>query len=125
MLALATRFVTGSEMNVIEAQDKFHGKFFGSFATGLVACFIASIVYTFGQYALGSDALTSLFQVVGLPIPKSISWIVLVAISVPLSLMYGSGENPKAVKLAGRRRRRRTVQASRVPPSILSRSSRC
>ena len=37
MLALATRFVTGSEMNVIEAQDKFHGKFFGSFATGLVA----------------------------------------------------------------------------------------
>ena len=68
MLALATRFVTGSEMNVIEAQDKFHGKFFGSFATGLVACFIASIVYTFGQYALGSDALTSLFQVVGLPI---------------------------------------------------------
>ena len=98
MLALATRFVTGSEMNVIEAQDKFHGKFFGSFATGLVACFIASIVYTFGQYALGSDALTSLFQVVGLPIPKSISWIVLVAISVPLSMMYGSGENPKAVK---------------------------
>lgn len=98
MLALAARFVTASETNIIEAQDRYHGKFFGSFATGLVACFIASIVYSFGQYALGSDALTSLFHVIGVPIPKSVSWIFLVAISVPLSLMYGSGENPKAVK---------------------------
>ena len=31
--------------------------------------------------------------------PKNISWILLVAISVPLSLMYGSGDNPKGVKI--------------------------
>lgn len=99
MLALATRFVTASEMPIIEAQDKYHGKFFGSFATGLVACFIASIVFCFGQYALGADAVTSLFAVVNVNMPKSVSWIFLVAISVPLSLMYGSGENPKGVKL--------------------------
>lgn len=98
MLALSARFVAASEIPVIEAQDKYHGKFFGSFATGLVACFIASIVYTFGQYALGADAVTSLFKVVDINMPKSVSWIFLVAISVPLSLMYGSGENPKAVK---------------------------
>ena len=99
MLALATRFVTASDMDVIKAQDKFHGKFFGSFATGLVACFIASIVFNFGQYALGSDALTSMFAVLNLNVPKNISWIILVAISVPLSLLYGSGENPKAVRM--------------------------
>lgn len=98
MLALATRFVTQAKTPIIRAQDKYHGKFFGSFATGIVACFIASIVYSFGQYALGSDALTSLCQVLNLNIPRSVSWIVLVAISVPLSLMYGSGENPKAVR---------------------------
>lgn len=98
MLALAARFVSKSEINVIAAQDKYHGRFFGSFATGLVACFIASIVYTFGQYALGADAVTSLFKVLNVNVPKSVSWIFLVAISVPLSLMYGSGENPKAVK---------------------------
>lgn len=98
MLALAARFVTQTDIPVIKAQDKYHGKFFGSFATGLVACFIASIVYSFGQYALGSDALTSLFQVLNINIPKSISWIFLVVISVPLSLMYGSGENPKGVR---------------------------
>lgn len=98
MLALAARFVTAGETPVIEAQDKYHGKFFGSFATGLVACFIASIVYSFGQYALGADAVTSLFAVAGIDMPKSISWVFLVAVSVPLSLMYGSGENPKGVK---------------------------
>ena len=99
MLALATRFVTASEISVIKAQDKFHGKFFGSFATGLVACFVASIVYNFGQYALGADAVTALFSVVNINVPKNISWILLVAISVPLSLMYGSGDNPKGVKI--------------------------
>lgn len=98
MLALAARFVTQTTVPVIKAQDQYHGKFFGSFATGLVACFIASIVYSFGQYALGSDALTSLFKVLNLNIPKSVSWIFLVAVSVPLSLMYGSGENPKGVR---------------------------
>ncbi len=99
MLALAARFVTASDMDVIKAQDKFHGKFIGSFATGLVACFIASIVFNFGQYALGSDALTSMFAILNLNVPKNISWIILVAVSVPLSLMYGSGENPKAVRI--------------------------
>lgn len=99
MLALATRFVTASELSVIKAQDKFHGKFFGSFATGLVACFVASIVYNFGQYALGADAVTALFSVVNINVPKNISWILLVAVSVPLSLMYGSGDNPKGVKI--------------------------
>lgn len=99
MLSLATRFVTASETPIIQAQNKFHGKFFGSFATGLVACFIASIVFNFGQYALGSDAVTSLFGVLGYNVPKNVSWIFLVAISVPLSLMYGAGDNPKGVKI--------------------------
>lgn len=98
MLALAARFVATSEFSVIEAQNKYHGKFFGSFATGLVACFVASIAYNFGQYALGSDALTSLFDTIGFPVSKNVSWVILAAISIPLSLIYGSGENPKAVK---------------------------
>ena len=53
----------------------------------------------FGQYALGADAVTALFSVVNINVPKNISWILLVAVSVPLSLMYGSGDNPKGVKI--------------------------
>lgn len=98
MLALATRFVTRTDTPIIEAQNKYHGKFFGSIATGLIACCLASIVFNFGQYALGSDAITSLFSTLGMHVPKSISWVFLVAISVPLALMYGNGENVKGVK---------------------------
>ena len=65
----------------------------------LIACFIASIVYNFGQYALGADAVTALFSIVNINVPKNISWILLVAVSVPLSLMYGSGDNPKGVRI--------------------------
>lgn len=99
MLALATRFVTASDIPVIEAQDKYHGKFFGSFATGLVACFLASVIYSFGQYALGADAVSSLFALGGINFPKEISWILIFGISAPLSLMYGKGNNVKYVKI--------------------------
>lgn len=99
MLALATRFVTASEIPVIKAQDMYHGRFFGSIATGIIACCIACIAFNFGQYALGADAVTSLFAAVNINVPKSVSWIFLVAIAVPLSLMYGSGDNPKGVKM--------------------------
>lgn len=36
MLALATRFVTASETPIIQAQNKYHGKFFGSFVLDLL-----------------------------------------------------------------------------------------
>lgn len=91
MLALATRFVTSSEMPIIQAQNKFHGKFFGSVVTGLIACFLASVVFSFGQYALGADAVTSMLALTGINVPKSISWIVIFGVSYPLSLMYGRG----------------------------------
>ena len=99
MLALATRFVCFGSMPVIEAQNKYHGKFFGSFATGLLAGCIASVVFTFGQYALGGDAIASMFAALGIHVPKVVCCVILMAISVPLSLLYGSGENPKAVKM--------------------------
>lgn len=98
MLALATRFVTASEMPIIQAQNKYHGKFIGSFATGLAACSIASVVFSFGQYALGADAVTSIFALAGFNVPKEISWIAIFATSVPLALLYGRGNNPKLVK---------------------------
>lgn len=92
MLALATRFVTRSDINVIKAQNKFHGKFFGSFATGIVACFLASIVYSFGQYALGADATISLLRVINIEFPKAIGWVPIFLVSAPLSLLYAKGE---------------------------------
>lgn len=99
MLALATRFVTASEIPIIEAQNKYHGKFIGSFVTGIVACFIASIIYSFGQYALGADAVSSLMKLAGFNVPPEIGWILIFVISAPLTLMYGRGNGTKCVKI--------------------------
>lgn len=93
MLALATRFVTSNELPVIQAQNKYHGKFFGSIITGFIACFAASVIYSFGQYALGSDAVTSIFALGGINIPRNISWIPIFLLSAPITLLYGSGVN--------------------------------
>lgn len=99
MLALATRFVTASEIPIIEAQNKYHGKFIGSFVTGIIACFIASIIYSFGQYALGADAVSSLMKLAGVNVPPEIGWILIFLISAPLTLMYGRGNGTKCVKI--------------------------
>lgn len=99
MLALATRFVTATEVPIIEAQNKYHGKFFGSFVTGIVACFIASVIYSFGQYALGADAVSSLMKLAGFNVPPEVGWIVIFAISSPLTLLYGRGNDTKYVKI--------------------------
>lgn len=77
MLALATRFVTGSELPIIEAQDKYHGKFFGSIATGIIACFLGCVIYSFGQYALGADAVQQIFSTLGFNISKGSGWLVI------------------------------------------------
>lgn len=99
MLALAARFVTSSEVPIIQVQNKFHGKLIGSIFTGLIACFIASVVYSFGQYALASDALISMGEVVGFTIPKTLSWMIIAGISIPLTFIYGKGGNPRSVKI--------------------------
>lgn len=91
MLALATRFVTSSEMPIIVAQDKFHGKFFGSFATGIVACFLGCLIFSFGQYALGADAIEQIFDTMKLQIPKGSGWIGIFILSAPISYLYGQG----------------------------------
>ena len=98
-LALAARFVCQSETPIIEAQNRYHGKFFGTFATSLLAGCIASVVFNFGQYALGADAIINMFAAFDIHISKGLCCLILLAVSVPLSLMYGSGENPKGVKI--------------------------
>lgn len=100
MLALATRFVTSSEVPVIVAQNKLHGKFLGSFATGIVACFLGCVIYSFGQYALGADAVEQIFDTISMPIPRGSGWIAIFIFSTPLSLLYGQGgDGAKFVKV--------------------------
>lgn len=97
MLTLGTRFAVHSKLDIIAAQNKYQNKLVGSAVSGLIACYLGYVTFTFGQYALGTDALEHMFALVNVNMPRSINWIVIFALSFPFAWMYG--KNDKAVRI--------------------------
>ncbi|MFA0889174.1 MAG: divalent metal cation transporter [Synergistales bacterium] len=97
MLHLGAKFAIYRRDSVIEMQNTYHTKVVGSFATGLVACFLAMVVFSFGQYALGTDALASGLKLIHIDFPRKYNWSLILAISAGLSLLYGKSH--KLVRL--------------------------
>lgn len=97
MLTLGTKFAVHSKLDIITAQNKYQNKFVGSVVTGLVACFLGYVIFTFGQYALGTDALENMFALVNINFPRNVNWIIIMALSFPFCWMYG--KNDKAIHI--------------------------
>ena len=96
MLTLGTKFAVHSKLDVITAQNKYQNRLVGSVVTGLIACYFGYVTFTFGQYALGTDALENMFALVNINFPRSVNWIIIFALSFPFAWMYG--KNDKAVR---------------------------
>lgn len=96
MLTLGTKFAVHSKLDVITAQNKYQNRMVGSVVTGLIACYFGYVTFTFGQYALGTDALENMFALVNINFPRSVNWIIIFALSFPFAWMYG--KNDKAVR---------------------------
>ena len=96
MLTLGTKFAVHSKLDILTAQNKYQNKLVGSVITGLIACYVGFVTFTFGQYALGTDALENMFALVNINCPRSINWIIIFALSFPFAWMYG--KNDKAVR---------------------------
>ena len=94
MFLITSRFsIYGKDgLDVISAQNKYQGKLIGSFATGLVACWLAYTTFAFGQYALGTDAISHLAGLFDVNFPPQVNWIVLTALSLPFALQYGKND---------------------------------
>lgn len=94
MFWLTSRFTIYGKngMDVITAQNKYHGKLIGSFATGFVACWMAYTTFAFGQYALGTNAIENLFGLYDISFPSQINWILLTVLSLPVALQYGKND---------------------------------
>lgn len=84
MLTLGTKFAVHSKLDVITAQNKYQNRLVGSVVTGLIACYFGYVTFTFGQYALGTDALENMFALVNINFPRSVNWIIIFALSFPL-----------------------------------------
>ena len=96
MFSLGSKFAVHSRLDVITAQNQHQNKLVGSVVTGFIACYVGYVVFTFGQYALGTDALENMFALVGINCPRSVNWIIIFILSFPISWMYG--KNDKAVR---------------------------
>ena len=87
MLTLGTKFAVHSKLDVITAQNKYQNRLVGSVVTGLIACYFGYVTFTFGQYALGTDALENMFALVNINFPRSVNWIIIFALSFPFAWM--------------------------------------
>lgn len=98
MFLITSRFTIYGKggMDIITAQNKYHGKLIGSFATGIVACWLAYTTFAFGQYALGTDAISHLCGLYNINFPPQLNWIILTGLSLPFALQYG--KNDRMVK---------------------------
>ena len=96
MLTLGIRFAVHSKVDIITAQNTHQSKLVGSVVTGVIGSCLGYWTFTFGQYALGTDALQNMAALAGISFPRSINWILIFALSFPFAWMYG--KNDKAVR---------------------------
>ena len=96
MLTLGIRFAVHSKVDIITAQNTHQSKLVGSVVTGVIGSCLGYWTFTFGQYALGTDALQNMASLAGISFPRSINWVLIFALSFPFAWMYG--KNDKAVR---------------------------
>lgn len=91
MMAAAARFATKGGFRVIQRQSERHGWFVGRVLTALVGLVSVAVIFNFGQVALGTHIIESLFDVAGLSFPQEYNWPLYVLITSWIALSYGRG----------------------------------
>ena len=91
MLAAMGRFTCLLGKGLIPIQKQRHGSVVAVVMTAMVAMAGVAIVFNFGQYALGTHLLESIGNLAGIPFPRSLNWILYMALTSWLVLSYGRG----------------------------------
>ncbi|MEL7030379.1 MAG: divalent metal cation transporter, partial [Pseudomonadota bacterium] len=92
MLAAMARFTTRGGFPIIRKQRERYGPLIASLLTAFVGMALVSIVFNFGQVALGAHLMESIGNAAGVPFPQEINWVLYVAVTAWMSLSYGRGE---------------------------------
>lgn len=93
MVAAAARFATKGG-RIIKLQNKYHHWIIGSGLTALGAVAIPAIIWTWGQFALAGNLLESLTPHLGFSFPRQYNWVVILALTTWLTMMYGKKNSP-------------------------------
>ncbi len=92
MMAACARFTCRGGLRVIIEQNKHHGLIVGSLMTGLIGCAAVAIIFNYGQYSIGTHLIESLAPLLGFEFPRSINWVLFMALTSYLTLSYGRGK---------------------------------
>jgi len=91
MLAAMVRFTCKGGFRVIQEQNRRHGRFIGSFLTGLIGCLAVAMIFNAGQVSLGVHLLESLAGFSGVPLAKWVAVAVYGGLTSWILLSYGRG----------------------------------
>lgn len=91
MMAAMARFTTRGRFRVIEVQSERHGWFVARLLTAFLGLVCVSVLFNFGQVALGTHLLESLAETAGVHFPQRWNWLFYGALTAWISLSYGRG----------------------------------
>lgn len=91
MLAAMGRFTCQLGRGVIPVQKRKHGSLVAVVMTSVVSMAGVAVVFNFGQYALGTHLLESIADLIGIPFPQHVNWILYMVLTSWLALSYGRG----------------------------------
>jgi Mn2+/Fe2+ NRAMP family transporter len=91
MMAAMARFTTHGGFRVMQKQRERHGWFMAKILTGVIGLLSISIIFNFGQVALGTHLVESIGEQVGVHLPQAWNWPLYVALTAWISLSYGRG----------------------------------
>ncbi len=89
MMAAMARFTCQGQFMLVQKQAEVHGWFIARVLTGLVGMATVSIVFNFGQVALGTHLIDSIASIDGPGFPQSYNWLIYLALTSWIALSYG------------------------------------
>ena len=91
MMAAMARFTTKGQFRIVDVQAQKHGWFIGKVLTAFLGLVCVSIIFNFGQVALGTHLIETIASNAGVSFPQEINWPLYAVITAWLSLSYGRG----------------------------------
>jgi len=91
MLAVMVRFTCKGGFRVIQEQNRRHGRFIGSFLTGIIGCLAVAIIFNAGQVSLGAHLMASLGDLGGVSISRGAAAALYAILTMWILLSYGRG----------------------------------
>jgi Mn2+/Fe2+ NRAMP family transporter len=91
MMAAMARFTTKGQFPIVRMQERRHGFFIARVLTAFLGLVCVSVIFNFGQVALGTHLIEAIAAESGYAFPQKWNWVLYAGVTAWLSLSYGRG----------------------------------